>query len=99
MTVELTPEIEAALRRESTRSGEAPAAIVMRVIESYVRSAEETALRVSRRATAAETMMQFEERLQKVKASLRAVREGVDGSFGPPAGMRYRDWIHEDHTY
>ena len=105
MTIELTPEMERALVMEATRTGETPAAVASRFLQHFFRLGDDGTK--SRNAALGAPIVPetpvtpegLEARVQRAREAMRVVRDGVEESFGPQRGVRYRDWIHEDHKY
>ena len=100
MTIELTPEIEQLLKEESSATGLSPAEITLRVLTTYAQSRPSlqtiTADSITLNPNISADLL---EQRRAAADRIIARRNASSAAFGPPAGMDWREWIHEDHKY
>lgn len=111
MHLDLTPEIEHALEVEAKATGLTPADLTLRVLSSYAERVllnyfQEPSLQAQRNTTVADALPVSSETPPEILGQRRAAAERIvsrrkasAATFGPPAGVGWREWIHEGHRY
>jgi hypothetical protein len=94
MQIELTPEIESALRVESSVSGLTPAEITLQALADYTRACRQA--RLSNEASHQDIFKLRSEAVERIIARSSAPDAP---RLNLPDGMSIREWIHEGYKF